>query len=130
MSIMMLDLDHFKAVNDNFGHQAGDRALKSAAENFKQQLRITDFIGRIGGEEFLVILPDTDINSAYALAERIRLALEQQTTENPSIPSCTASLGVAQCLSTDDLHSLIQRADEALYQAKSNGRNCVYQAPD
>ncbi|MGP9799917.1 GGDEF domain-containing protein [Rheinheimera sp. NSM] len=130
LSIMMLDLDHFKAVNDNFGHQAGDRALKSAAGTFKQQMRKTDFIGRIGGEEFLVILPDTAISSAYALAERIRLTLEQHTIENPLTPNCTASIGVTQCRSADDLHSLIQRADESLYQAKSNGRNCVSQAPD
>ncbi|HEY0923884.1 GGDEF domain-containing protein [Rheinheimera pacifica] len=129
LSIMMLDLDHFKAINDNFGHQAGDRALKNAAENFKQQLRKTDFIGRIGGEEFLVLLPDTDISSAYGLANRIRQALEQQTTDNSAIPSCTASIGVTQYIASDDLHSLIQRADETLYQAKSNGRNCVYQSP-
>ncbi|PKM18808.1 MAG: GGDEF domain-containing protein [Gammaproteobacteria bacterium HGW-Gammaproteobacteria-15] len=130
LSIMMLDLDHFKAINDSYGHQAGDRALKNAAENFKQQLRKTDFIGRIGGEEFLVILPDTDISSAYRLANRIRQALEQQTTDNSAIPSCTASIGVTQYIAPDDLHSLIQRADETLYQAKSNGRNCVYQSPD
>jgi len=130
LSLMMLDLDHFKAINDSYGHQAGDRALKNAAENFKQQLRKTDFIGRIGGEEFLVILPDTDISSAYWLANRIRQALEQQTTDNSAIPSCTASIGVTQYIASDDLHSLIQRADETLYQAKSNGRNCVYQSPD
>ncbi|MDR6981941.1 diguanylate cyclase (GGDEF)-like protein [Rheinheimera pacifica] len=130
LSIMMLDLDHFKAINDSYGHQAGDRALKNAAENFKQPLRKTDFIGRIGGEEFLVILPDTDISSAYKLANRIRQALEQQTTDNSAIPSCTASIGVTQYIASDDLHSLIQRADETLYQAKSNGRNRVYQSPD
>ncbi|KUM53387.1 GGDEF domain-containing protein [Rheinheimera sp. EpRS3] len=129
LSIMMLDLDHFKAINDSYGHQAGDRALKNAAENFKQQLRKTDFIGRIGGEEFLVLLPDTGISSACVLANRIRQALEQQTTDNSAIPSCTASIGVTQYIAPDDLHSLIQRADETLYQAKSNGRNCVYQSP-
>ncbi|SEI07916.1 diguanylate cyclase (GGDEF) domain-containing protein [Rheinheimera pacifica] len=130
LSIMMLDLDHFKAINDSYGHQAGDRALKSAAETFKQQLRKTDFIGRIGGEEFLVLLPDTNISSACVLANRIRQALEQQTTDNSAIPTCTASIGVTQYIASDDLHSLIQRADETLYQAKSNGRNCVYQSPD
>ncbi|WP_240224463.1 GGDEF domain-containing protein [Rheinheimera hassiensis] len=129
LSIMMLDLDHFKAVNDNYGHQAGDRALKNAAENFKQQLRKTDFIGRIGGEEFLVLLPDTDISSAYGLGNRIRQALQRQTTDNSAIPSCTTSIGVTQYSAGDDLHSLVQRADETLYQAKSNGRNCVSQSP-
>lgn len=130
LTIMMLDLDHFKAINDSYGHQAGDRALKSAAEIFTQQLRKTDFIGRIGGEEFLVILPGTSIPSAYALAERVRLALEQQTTDTPAIPNCTVSIGMTQRLASDDLHSLVYRADENLYQAKSNGRNCVYRAPD
>ena len=130
LSIMMLDLDHFKAVNDRHGHQAGDRALIRAAESFKQLLRKTDFIGRIGGEEFLVILPDTDINNAFELAERVRQALQQHTTDNPSVPACTASIGVAQCRSGDNLYSLIQRADETLYQAKSNGRNCVCLAMD
>ncbi|MBZ9612410.1 GGDEF domain-containing protein [Rheinheimera maricola] len=125
LSIMMLDLDDFKAVNDNHGHQAGDRALISAAESFKQLLRKTDFIGRVGGEEFLVILPDTDINNACELAERVRQALQQHTTDNPSIPACTTSIGVAECSAGDNLHSLIQRADETLYRAKSNGRNCV-----
>ena len=130
LSIMMLDLDHFKAVNDRHGHQAGDRALIRAAESFKQLLRKTDFIGRIGGEEFLVILPDTDINNAFELAERVRQALQQHITDNPSEPACTVSIGVAQCRAGDNLYSLIQRADETLYQAKSNGRNCVYQAVD
>ena len=130
LSIMMLDLDHFKAINDNHGHLAGDRALISTAERFKQLVRKTDFIGRVGGEEFLVILPDTDINNAFELAERVRQALQQHITDNPSEPGCTVSIGVAQCRAGDNLYSLIQRADETLYQAKSNGRNCVYQAVD
>ncbi|MBU1311744.1 MAG: GGDEF domain-containing protein [Gammaproteobacteria bacterium] len=130
LSIMMLDLDHFKAINDNYGHQAGDVTLKSAAENFALLLRKTDFIGRIGGEEFLTILPDTPLDNAFALAERIRQALQLQSTENPSIPTCTVSIGVAQCRPDDSLHDLIQRADESLYQAKSKGRNCVSQAPN
>lgn len=130
LSIIMLDLDHFKAVNDNYGHQAGDRALKNAAECFKQLLRKTDFVGRIGGEEFLIILPDTYINDASALAEKIRQALEMQMTKSPATPACTASLGVAQCSTNDDLYSLVQRADTTLYLAKSNGRNRVCQAPE
>lgn len=128
LSIMMLDLDHFKAINDTHGHQAGDQTLKRTAERFKQLLRKTDFIGRVGGEEFLVILPDTPINSALELAERIRLRLQQDTADTPSIPMCTASIGIAECLAGDSLQSLIQRADESLYQAKTNGRNCVCQA--
>jgi len=128
LSVMMLDLDHFKLVNDNFGHQAGDRALQNAAECFKQLIRKTDFIGRIGGEEFLIILPDTAIASAYELAERIRLRLELRATPGIEEPTCTVSIGLAQCLTADTLHSLIQRADEALYRAKSSGRNRVCSA--
>lgn len=125
LSIMMLDLDHFKSINDNFGHQVGDATLKTAADSFGILLRKTDFIGRIGGEEFLIVLPDTDINDAYELAERIRQVLEQHTVQAPSVPACTASIGIAQCQPADNLNSLIQRADEALYKAKADGRNCV-----
>lgn len=125
LSIMMLDLDHFKSINDNFGHQVGDATLKTAADSFSIFLRKTDFIGRIGGEEFLIVLPDTKLNDAYELAERIRLVLEKHTVQAPSVPACTASIGIAQCQPADNLNSLILRADEALYQAKSKGRNCV-----
>jgi diguanylate cyclase (GGDEF)-like protein len=127
LSIMMLDLDHFKTINDNFGHQTGDKTLKQTAECFMQLIRKTDFIGRIGGEEFLFILPDTSIDSAYELAERIRLTLEQQASTDSMVPACTASLGVIQSKPPDTPKNLIKRADEALYQAKSNGRNRVCQ---
>ncbi|MBV2130827.1 GGDEF domain-containing protein [Arsukibacterium indicum] len=128
LSIMMLDLDDFKAINDNFGHQIGDQTLKTAAECCCQQLRKTDYVGRIGGEEFLIILPDTTIDRAVELADRIRISLQQYTSANNSIPLCTASIGVAQCHKTDNSASLIQQADEALYQAKAAGRNRVCQA--
>ncbi|WP_214001040.1 GGDEF domain-containing protein [Arsukibacterium sp.] len=130
LCIMMLDLDDFKAINDTFGHQIGDQTLKTAATCCLQQLRKTDYVGRIGGEEFLIILPDTSINSAIELAERIRLSLQQYTTANDSIPPCTASIGVAQSRTTDTSASLIQRADDALYRAKAAGRNKVSQAAD
>ncbi|HAW91443.1 MULTISPECIES: GGDEF domain-containing protein [unclassified Arsukibacterium] len=125
LTIMMLDLDDFKAINDNFGHLSGDQTLKTVAECCNAQLRKTDFIGRIGGEEFLVILPDTAIVSASELAERIRHALEQQTSAQSSLPLFTVSIGVAQCRRTDTPASLIQLADEALYRAKATGRNRV-----
>ncbi|WP_027672126.1 GGDEF domain-containing protein [Rheinheimera baltica] len=126
LSIMMLDLDDFKAINDNYGHLTGDQTLKHAAECFSRIVRKTDFIGRIGGEEFLIVLPDTPATSAVALAERIREA-KQCATEQSTIPACTVSICVAQCVATDDQQSLIQRADECLYQAKAAGRNCVRQ---
>ena len=125
LSIMMLDLDHFKAINDNYGHQVGDHTLQSAAECFSQLIRKTDFIGRIGGEEFLIILPDSSIKSASEQAERIRQALELHQSTNSSDPGCTASIGVAEYTESDTLQSLIQRADEQLYLAKTNGRNQV-----
>ena len=124
LSIMMLDLDHFKSINDSFGHQSGDRALEHVATLFKQLVRSTDFAGRIGGEEFLIILPDTALSNSHELAERIRLTTAN-TTGNTVTPACTVSIGIAQLREGDTLQSLIQRADEALYQAKSNGRNCV-----
>ncbi len=126
--IMMLDLDDFKAINDSFGHHIGDQTLKVAAECCQQQLRKTDYVGRIGGEEFLVILPDTAIDNAAELAERIRVSLQQYTSAHNSIPLCTASIGVAQYRKTDTAASLIQHADSALYQAKAAGRNKVCQA--
>ncbi|MDX1536872.1 GGDEF domain-containing protein [Arsukibacterium sp.] len=129
LSIMMLDLDNFKVINDTFGHQRGDQTLKVAAECCQQQLRKTDYVGRIGGEEFLIILPDTAIDSAGELAERIRISLQQYTTAHNTIPVCTASIGVAQCRKTDTSASLIQHADDALYKAKMAGRNRVRQAP-
>ncbi|MCC5452737.1 GGDEF domain-containing protein [Rheinheimera sp. UJ51] len=124
LCIMMLDLDHFKAINDDHGHQTGDQTLKFAAECFKQQIRKIDFIGRIGGEEFLIILPDTAIDPAVELAERIRLALNQQSTKQ-ALPNCTVSIGVTYCQITDTPQSLLQRADDMMYQAKTNGRDQV-----
>ena len=128
LSIMMLDLDDFKAINDNFGHQVGDQTLKIAAECCCQQLRKTDYVGRIGGEEFLIILPNTTVERAAELAERIRISLQQYTSANNSVPLCTASIGVAQCRKTDTSASLFQLADETLYKAKAAGRNRVCQA--
>ena len=122
--LILLDLDHFKSINDSFGHQSGDRALEHVATLFKQLVRSTDFAGRIGGEEFLIILPDTALSNSHELAERIRLTTAN-TTGNTVTPACTVSIGIAQLREGDTLQSLIQRADEALYQAKSNGRNCV-----
>jgi diguanylate cyclase (GGDEF)-like protein len=128
LSVMMLDLDDFKAVNDNFGHHIGDQTLKVAAECCQQQLRKTDYVGRIGGEEFFIILPNTAIDSAAELAERIRISLQQYTSAHNSIPLCTVSIGVAQCRKNDSSVSLMQHADEALYKAKTSGRNRVRQA--
>lgn len=126
LSIIMLDLDHFKSINDNFGHQAGDKVLINSAKVLQDSNRKTDFLGRIGGEEFLIILPNTDAEKAKLLAERYRKNIE----DNYSIIAentiqCTCSIGVAELAKDDVLNDLLSKADVALYAAKNKGRNCV-----
>jgi diguanylate cyclase (GGDEF)-like protein len=114
MSIAMIDLDHFKAYNDAFGHQAGDRLLVNAAKRWTAELRPMDAIARYGGEEFLVLLPGCDVVTARIAAERLREAV-------PDGQTC--SIGVAQWDGTEATSALIERADLALYAAKRAGRN-------
>ncbi|MCG5501227.1 diguanylate cyclase [Ectothiorhodospira lacustris] len=126
-AVMMLDLDHFKHVNDTHGHSTGDTVLRHFASLVRYCLRKSDFAGRMGGEEFAVLLPDTDLQDAIALAERLRkrIARIPVRTEDLEI-SITVSIGIT-CLSSRDIlpdHAL-QRADEALYRAKTSGRNRI-----
>lgn len=127
-SLVMADLDHFKEVNDRFGHLAGDRYLKEVAQVIKKQARIADVVGRFGGEEFLLLLPETDQEGALELAERIRQHVADISLEYASNGiQVTVSLGVfcyggEPGVSVDDV---LQRTDEALYEAKSRGRNRV-----
>ena len=126
-SIMMLDVDHFKNVNDTHGHLAGDAALTNTAQTIKNTLREIDCLGRYGGEEFLVILPETDGHQAAKGAERIRKAVKKNMThyENNTL-KVTVSIGVAVIQETDqNENELIKRADDALYSAKGNGRDQV-----
>tara|TARA_R110000868_G_scaffold22870_1_gene93252 strand:+ start:2113 stop:3075 length:963 start_codon:yes stop_codon:yes gene_type:complete len=126
LSLLMLDLDHFKMINDTYGHQAGDDILITCANQLRLASRNIDFIGRLGGEEFLIILPDTDQTDARNIAERCRQAIESSVTLVGAIPlSCTVSIGVAQWSTGTTLLEFIKRADELLYKAKSNGRNCI-----
>jgi diguanylate cyclase (GGDEF)-like protein len=128
VSAIMLDLDNFKLVNDTFGHSVGDKVLQVLAERMHQSLREVDIISRHGGDEFVVLLPETDLFAACSVAERIRQNLsEPMEIENAGPLSITASLGVARGLtaSTQDITSLLERADSALYSAKHNGRNRV-----
>lgn len=126
-SMMMLDLDHFKNINDNFGHHVGDLALIAFTQACRREIRDSDVLGRLGGEEFGLMLPETSIQNAQLLAERIRKA-----TADIKIPldgqtiKFTVSIGVVE-LSTEDqsLDSVLRRADRAMYQAKQNGRNQV-----
>ena len=122
-SLMMLDLDHFKAVNDTYGHQHGDRVLVHFAKCTRAALRQADRFGRYGGEEFLVLLPNTAFDAARPLAERIRAGL---ATGHPL--DCKASMGVTQWQGPEDsLDAMLARADAALYRAKAQGRDqtCV-----
>jgi len=123
LSIIMFDLDHFKNVNDNYGHKRGDEVLKSVAKIVTQTKRESDTFGRWGGEEFLVICPDTTLEGARALAEKLRAAIEAY--EFSEIISLTASFGVAQFEKYDSIVKVFDKADKALYQAKAHGRNSV-----
>jgi diguanylate cyclase (GGDEF)-like protein len=131
-AVLFVDLDHFKAVNDTHGHAAGDIVLKTVASCMAQTIRQSDVIGRIGGEEFAIFLPQTDRSGAIQLAETLRCAIENL---NPLIDSgslhsgslhITASIGVAACEAhADNIQALQQRADHAMYVAKQHGRNRV-----
>lgn len=128
LSIVILDLDHFKDVNDTYGHPAGDAVLQKTARLLEQTSRDSDFIGRFGGEEFLGILPQTGLEGAFRGAERIRAAVESQEfrTDRATRLSLTVSLGIATWkIGADDVRAILARADKALYRAKAEGRNRV-----
>jgi len=122
-SVIMLDIDHFKRINDNFGHNAGDLVLKSVAKFINNRIRKTDILARWGGEEFILFLPYTSVENAVFLAEQIRKTLSEK--EIPAVGRVTASLGVAGYIPGDTVDSLVNKADNMMYEAKSAGRNCV-----
>lgn len=122
-SAILLDLDHFKKVNDQWGHPVGDSALRFTADIVKENIRESDLAIRIGGEEFLILMPNTDTKGAIATAEKIRRVVE--TSVHPVIGNFSASFGVAERLDNEEYKHLYKRVDGALYQAKENGRNCV-----
>ncbi len=133
LSVLTLDLDHFKRVNDRFGHEAGDRVLQELAATCGHILREVDVVGRLGGEEFAVLLPHTDMKTALQVAERLRAAIAGHgvALDSGQVVEVTASIGVATWTPADaDLHALLGRADGALYAAKGAGRNRVVQALD
>lgn len=126
LSVIMFDIDNFKRVNDTYGHDAGDRILRMTADSAKTGLRNSDIIGRYGGEEFLVILPSTGIESALDISERIRSGIEKSRALCSHIEvSVTVSLGVSSIIHGEDrgIEDIIKRADTALYMAKNSGRN-------
>lgn len=124
---IMLDIDHFKAVNDTYGHPAGDQVIKMLAKIIKKSIRETDVCGRYGGEEFAILLPDTDSKSARLVAERIRGVTEQYTCVHEGTEiNFTISLGLAEFHPTYSEHmTWLEQADQALYKAKESGRNRV-----
>lgn len=126
LSLAMLDLDHFKAVNDSHGHQAGDTVLKELSSICRHVLREVDVVGRVGGEEFAILLPETDGEPAFHVIERLReaIAATEVTLQEGLALHFTASLGIATLTPVDaDINTLLNRADQALYQAKCSGRN-------
>jgi diguanylate cyclase (GGDEF)-like protein len=131
LALIVLDVDHFKHINDRFGHPVGDRVLTAVGQTVRAGLRKHDLPGRIGGEEFAVLLPDTAADKAVEIAERLRIALEQLTLSDNGTPiPVTASFGVALGADSDDATDKIYaRADASLYEAKRSGRNKVLLAP-
>jgi len=126
-AVMMLDVDNFKTINDTHGHQAGDEALRQLGNLITSNSRQMDFRCRYGGDEFVVILPDTGIQETRMAAERIRKAIEQATFKfGTQLISLTCSVGVARITTQDDITKLIRRADEALYKSKDQGRDCGF----
>jgi diguanylate cyclase (GGDEF)-like protein len=134
MCLLMLDVDHFKYVNDTYGHLSGDRVLRQMAKTLAERTRAQDQVGRFGGEEFLVIVPDTDVDGALTLAETLRTSIENVAfvTEEGKAINVTVSIGVSQLRASDaqQPEKLIASADQALYRAKLGGRNRVEAAQD
>jgi len=126
-TLVMFDIDHFKRVNDTYGHQMGDKVIQRVAEVTRQLARTADIAGRYGGEEFVVLLPDTDKAGGKIFAERLRQAIEaQEMSHEGQVIRCTISLGVADLSQpTAEYKTLIELADQALYSSKKNGRNQV-----
>ena len=123
ISILLLDIDNFKQINDTYGHRFGDKVLLSLSEKMLHNVRTIDSVGRYGGEEFLIIFPDTSLNKALVSAERIRKSIEMIEWEHKNL-TITISGGLSD-FENDDLNSFIIKADKLLYQAKRNGKNRI-----
>lgn len=125
-SIALIDIDHFKLVNDRYGHGIGDLVLKGFAARIQEELRQGDIFARYGGEEFLLVLPMTELEAATRLVDRLRKNVEDNPTiHEPVAIHIQCSFGVAQLHPDEAVHNCIARADEALYRAKESGRNRV-----
>ena len=126
LTLLLMDIDHFKQINDQYGHDMGDRVLAAVSQSLKDSMREQDFIGRWGGEEFLAVLPETDFEQAAVSAERIRKAIEGLVIDcDGNTVQVTLSIGISQYRAEEPLSNAIARADYALYAGKSAGRNRV-----
>ena len=123
LAAILLDVDHFKQVNDRYGHKVGDQVLQGITRLIHDELRTSDYLGRFGGEEFLIVLPETDVAGARRLAERVRRRVAAEAF--PAVGQVTVSLGVAERVAKEDPDDLLRRADQTLYAAKAAGRNRV-----
>jgi diguanylate cyclase (GGDEF)-like protein len=123
-ALVMCDLDHFKALNDRFGHETGDRALRVFTETLRESVRAEDLTCRYGGEEFVVLLPGIQTHEAIEVMERVREELARATRRG-DVPTFTASFGIAHMSDADDFDDLLERADRALFAAKDAGRDCI-----
>jgi len=122
--LILLDIDYFKRINDRRGHAAGDRVLERIGSIVQQAMRKEDYVGRWGGEEFIIVLPNTSQGFALAMAEKLRILIFDELFE-PSQPlNVTASFGIGDIMDDEDFASVFKRVDDALYKAKNQGRNC------
>lgn len=126
--LLMIDVDHFKSFNDEYGHLAGDKVLVAVGDSIRKPLRPNDLVARFGGEEFSVLLPETSLQNAIAIAERLRARVAQAypgEVDGTVLPKVTVSIGIAEYNPGDTLETMIASADVAMYHAKKAGRNCV-----
>jgi diguanylate cyclase len=128
-SLLMLDIDHFKSFNDNFGHQVGDQVLRLVAKTLVDGVKGRDIVCRYGGEEFAVILPETNVTGGIRVGDSLRVAVANKELVNRStgekLGRITLSGGVAEAINGEDIEAMIERSDNALYTAKNNGRNQI-----
>jgi two-component system, cell cycle response regulator len=126
LGVIMVDLDHFKSVNDKFGHMAGDAVLREVARRLRSETRPYDYIGRYGGEEFVVLAPGCNLENTKMLAERLRASIASKPISDAAISvAVTASLGVSEAVNNRSADEILKATDEALYDAKAQGRNRV-----
>lgn len=123
LSIIMCDIDHFKEINDTFGHDVGDKAIQKFSKQLHENIREIDMLARWGGEEFMILMPSVNVENAHSVAEKLRMIIEN--TEVETAGSFTASFGVTDLMLDDTAETFIKRADQALYKAKRGGRNRV-----